>query len=146
MMGLFTPATQDTLKDALALINAMLDPQKAKQALDQMREEVTRLEQARAAAVEEQKKAASDRAEADKRIVEAEARVGAMQERENNRLAELAGFERGPIVLVCRTDKRSAAAAHTLHAAGFSQVRVLRRGMQQWNEAGLPVVGRTVYP
>jgi uncharacterized membrane protein YdjX (TVP38/TMEM64 family)/rhodanese-related sulfurtransferase len=64
----------------------------------------------------------------------------------NNRLAELAGLERGPIVLVCRTDKRSAAAAHTLRAAGFSQVSVLRRGMQQWNEAGLPVVGRTVYP
>jgi uncharacterized membrane protein YdjX (TVP38/TMEM64 family)/rhodanese-related sulfurtransferase len=64
----------------------------------------------------------------------------------NGRLAELAGLERAPIVLVCRTDKRSAAAAHTLHAAGFSQVSVLRRGMQQWNEAGLPVMDRTVCP
>jgi uncharacterized membrane protein YdjX (TVP38/TMEM64 family)/rhodanese-related sulfurtransferase len=64
----------------------------------------------------------------------------------NARLAELAGLERAPIVLVCRTDKRSAAAVHTLHAAGFSQVSVLRRGMQQWNEAGLPVMDRAVCP
>jgi rhodanese-related sulfurtransferase len=60
----------------------------------------------------------------------------------DSRLAELAGLERGPIVLVCRTDKRSAAAAHTLRAAGFSQVSVLRRGMEQWNEIGLPVEAR----
>ena len=64
----------------------------------------------------------------------------------NSRLAELAGLEAAPIVLVCRTDKRSAAAAHTLREAGFSQVSVLRRGMERWNEAGLPVIGRTVCP
>ena len=58
------------------------------------------------------------------------------------RLSELAGLERAPIVLVCRTDKRSAAAAQTLRAAGFAQVSVLRRGMEQWNEAVLPVEGR----
>ena len=58
----------------------------------------------------------------------------------DGRLAELAGLERAPIVLVCRTDKRSAAAAHTLRATGFSQVSVLRRGMQQWNETGHPTV------
>jgi uncharacterized membrane protein YdjX (TVP38/TMEM64 family)/rhodanese-related sulfurtransferase len=57
----------------------------------------------------------------------------------NSRLAELSGLEGSPIVLVCRTDKRSAAAARTLRAAGFSQVGVLRRGMEQWNEIGLPV-------
>jgi uncharacterized membrane protein YdjX (TVP38/TMEM64 family)/rhodanese-related sulfurtransferase len=60
----------------------------------------------------------------------------------NGRLAEIAGLERTPIVLVCRTDKRSAAAARTLRAADFAQVSVLRRGMEQWNEAGLPVEGR----
>jgi rhodanese-related sulfurtransferase len=58
-----------------------------------------------------------------------------------SRLAELAGLERTPIVLVCRTDKRSATAARTLRAAGFTQVNVLRRGMEQWNETGLPVQG-----
>jgi uncharacterized membrane protein YdjX (TVP38/TMEM64 family)/rhodanese-related sulfurtransferase len=60
------------------------------------------------------------------------------------RLAELAGLERAPLVLVCRTDKRSAAAAQTLHTAGFTQVTVLRRGMEQWSEAGLPVEGRAI--
>jgi uncharacterized membrane protein YdjX (TVP38/TMEM64 family)/rhodanese-related sulfurtransferase len=62
----------------------------------------------------------------------------------DTRLADLAGLERAPIVLVCRTDKRSAKAARALRAAGFTQVSVLRRGMEQWNDAGLPVEGRTV--
>jgi uncharacterized membrane protein YdjX (TVP38/TMEM64 family)/rhodanese-related sulfurtransferase len=61
-----------------------------------------------------------------------------------SRLAELAGLEQAPLVLVCRTDKRSATAARTLRAAGFAQVSVLRRGMEQWNDAGLPVEGRAV--
>jgi len=62
----------------------------------------------------------------------------------NSRLAELGGFERTPIVLVCRTDKRSATAAQTLRAAGFTQISVLRRGMEQWNAAGLPIEERLV--
>jgi uncharacterized membrane protein YdjX (TVP38/TMEM64 family)/rhodanese-related sulfurtransferase len=57
----------------------------------------------------------------------------------DSRLAELAGLERAPIVLVCRTDKRSAAAARTLRGAGFTQVSVLRQGMEQWNKLGFPV-------
>jgi uncharacterized membrane protein YdjX (TVP38/TMEM64 family)/rhodanese-related sulfurtransferase len=57
----------------------------------------------------------------------------------DNRLAEL---ERAPLVIVCRTDKRSATAARALRAAGFKQVSVLRHGMEQWNAAGLPVAGR----
>jgi rhodanese-related sulfurtransferase len=60
----------------------------------------------------------------------------------NARLSELAGLEQQPIVLVCRTDRRSATAAQTLHHAGFAQVSVLRRGMERWNEAGLPVETR----
>ncbi len=60
------------------------------------------------------------------------------------RIAELAGLEQAPVVLVCRTDKRSATAARALRAAGFTQVSVLRRGMEQWNETSLPVEGRTV--
>jgi uncharacterized membrane protein YdjX (TVP38/TMEM64 family)/rhodanese-related sulfurtransferase len=62
----------------------------------------------------------------------------------SRRLSELAGLERESIVLVCRTDKRSAAAAQTLRAAGFTQVSILRRGMEQWNEAGLPVEPRAI--
>jgi rhodanese-related sulfurtransferase len=60
------------------------------------------------------------------------------------RISELTGLERAPVVLVCRTDKRSATAARTLRAAGFTQVSVLRRGMEQWNETSLPVEVRTV--
>jgi uncharacterized membrane protein YdjX (TVP38/TMEM64 family)/rhodanese-related sulfurtransferase len=61
----------------------------------------------------------------------------------NTRLADLAGLKRAPIVLVCRTDKRSAKAAKALRAAGFTQVSVLRRGMEQWNNARLPVEDRS---
>jgi len=62
----------------------------------------------------------------------------------DRRIAELAGLERTPVVLVCRTDKRSVTAVGALRAAGFTQVGVLRRGMEQWNEAGLPVQGCAV--
>jgi rhodanese-related sulfurtransferase len=61
-----------------------------------------------------------------------------------SRLGELAGLEQAPLVIVCRTDRRSATAARTLRAAGFTQVSVLRRGMEQWNDAGLPVEDRSV--
>jgi uncharacterized membrane protein YdjX (TVP38/TMEM64 family)/rhodanese-related sulfurtransferase len=57
----------------------------------------------------------------------------------STRLPDLAGLEPTPVVLVCLTDKRSAAAAETLTAAGFEQVSVLRHGMKRWNEAGFPV-------
>lgn len=56
-------------------------------------------------------------------------------------LAELAGrpdalaaLRDQPVVLVCRTDKRSATAAQTLRGHGFRQVRVLRGGMERWNQ------------
>lgn len=62
----------------------------------------------------------------------------------SGRLAELAGLEAELVVLVCRTDKRSAGAAQTLRDAGFTRVSVLRRGMEQWNEQGLPVEGRSI--
>lgn len=62
----------------------------------------------------------------------------------DSRSTELGGLEQSPIVVVCRTDKHSAAAAQTLRAAGFRQVSVLRRGMEQWNAVGLPVDGRAV--
>ena len=57
----------------------------------------------------------------------------------SQRLPELVGLEGKSIVLVCRTDKRSATAARALHAAGFAEVGVLRLGMEQWNASGLPV-------
>jgi rhodanese-related sulfurtransferase len=51
--------------------------------------------------------------------------------------AELAGVGR-PVVCVCLTDKRSAAAAAQLAAAGVGDVSVLRGGMKAWREAGAP--------
>jgi uncharacterized membrane protein YdjX (TVP38/TMEM64 family)/rhodanese-related sulfurtransferase len=55
------------------------------------------------------------------------------------RMNELAPFKGAPLVLVCRTDKRSANAAPVFRSAGFEQVAVLRQGMVQWNQDGLPV-------
>jgi rhodanese-related sulfurtransferase len=52
------------------------------------------------------------------------------------RQAELTGAGR-PIVCVCLTDKRSAAAAAQLAAAGVDNVSVLRGGMKAWREAGI---------
>ena len=56
------------------------------------------------------------------------------------RIAELSSET--PVVLVCKTDKRSASAAALLEDAGFRDVLVLRGGMIRWNEAGLPVADR----
>jgi uncharacterized membrane protein YdjX (TVP38/TMEM64 family)/rhodanese-related sulfurtransferase len=60
------------------------------------------------------------------------------------RAAELGGATNRPIVLVCRTDKRSAAAAEILSAAGRADVYVLRGGMEDWNRSGLPADGNRV--
>lgn len=60
----------------------------------------------------------------------------------SRRVAELASLTETPVVLVCKTDKRSANAAAILDAAGFQDVFVLRGGMVRWNEAGLPVADR----
>jgi uncharacterized membrane protein YdjX (TVP38/TMEM64 family)/rhodanese-related sulfurtransferase len=57
------------------------------------------------------------------------------------RVAELGSTET-TLVLVCKTDKRSASAAVMLDAAGFQNVFVLRGGMVRWNEAGFPVADR----
>jgi uncharacterized membrane protein YdjX (TVP38/TMEM64 family)/rhodanese-related sulfurtransferase len=58
------------------------------------------------------------------------------------RVAELGPLTETPVVLVCKTDKRSASAATVLDAAGLRDLSVLRGGMVRWNEAGLPVVDR----
>ncbi len=52
------------------------------------------------------------------------------------RVQEVTGPGR-PIVLVCHTDRRSAAAAHHLRSAGVTTVTVLRGGMTAWTQAGL---------
>jgi rhodanese-related sulfurtransferase len=46
--------------------------------------------------------------------------------------------ENRPLVVVCKTDRRSATAAQQLQEAGLSDVSVLRGGMEQWWVLGLP--------
>jgi rhodanese-related sulfurtransferase len=58
-----------------------------------------------------------------------------------SRLGELASLERTLLVLVCRTDKRSAKAADIVRGAGLLDALVLRGGMEQWNDSGFPVEG-----
>jgi rhodanese-related sulfurtransferase len=43
-----------------------------------------------------------------------------------------------PMVLVCKTDRRSSIAARQLLEAGASEVSVLKGGMQEWRGLGLP--------
>ena len=58
-------------------------------------------------------------------------------------LAELAGRttdlarRKQPIVVVCKTDRRSARAATELLAAGLQDVAVLRGGTDGWHQRGL---------
>lgn len=56
----------------------------------------------------------------------------------SNRMAEVAAPAR-PVVLVCKTDRRSARAAETLHAASVRDVAVLRGGTDGWHQRGLPL-------
>ncbi len=55
------------------------------------------------------------------------------------RLIEIRASRDRSVILVCKTDKRSAAAATMLSDAGFRDVSVLRGGMEQWNRDGRPV-------
>ena len=55
------------------------------------------------------------------------------------RMAELGGYQTRTIAIVCRTDKRSTAAAQLLSGKGFSGIRVTRGGMTAWNKNGFPV-------
>jgi rhodanese-related sulfurtransferase len=60
-------------------------------------------------------------------------------------LTDLAGrvdgvaTHRGLIVLVCKTDRRSAKAAEMLHAAGLGNVAILCGGTDGWYHQALPL-------
>ena len=54
------------------------------------------------------------------------------------RLTELSHRGR-PVVVVCKTDRRSSMAAQQLRKAGMPNVSVLRGGMEQWRAESLPV-------
>src|SRR5215217_9768200 len=57
-----------------------------------------------------------------------------------DRISEVAPDRSEPIVLYCRTDNRSARAADALRDLGYESVAVMRGGIVEWQEDGLPVV------
>lgn len=57
-----------------------------------------------------------------------------------NRLSEIENFQEKIVMIICRTDKRSAKAAQLLAKHGFVDAHVIRNGMTDWNEKGYPVV------
>ncbi len=56
-----------------------------------------------------------------------------------NRLIEIKALGDKPVIMVCKTDRRSAHAAEILRNENFADVRVLRGGMERWNQNGLLV-------
>lgn len=56
------------------------------------------------------------------------------------RLKEIQQFRNQPVVVICRSGRRSAAATDILQKAGFSDARNVEGGMIAWEKAGLPVV------
>jgi rhodanese-related sulfurtransferase len=57
-----------------------------------------------------------------------------------NRVSELESHKEKPVIVICRSGQRSAAASSLLAKAGFTTVYNLRGGMGAWQGAGLPVI------
>ncbi|MGE4012072.1 MAG: VTT domain-containing protein [Alphaproteobacteria bacterium] len=64
----------------------------------------------------------------------------------DKRLDDLRSMASRPIVVVCRTDKRSGLARAALHAAGLDGVTVLRGGMERWTAQGFEAVRNSETP
>jgi rhodanese-related sulfurtransferase len=60
----------------------------------------------------------------------------------SSELPSLSVLKETPLVVVCKTDKRSAKAAQLLKDAGFQQISVLKGGMESWQRSGCPVERR----
>ena len=59
---------------------------------------------------------------------------------------ELARHDVGPIVVVCRSGKRSILAADIMRSMGFTAVVSLRTGVRGWNEFEQPLVDGAGHP
>ena len=55
-----------------------------------------------------------------------------------NKVADIESFREKTVMTICRTDRRSAKAAQILANNGFTDVRVVKQGMTDWNESGYP--------
>ncbi|RKZ80426.1 MAG: rhodanese-like domain-containing protein [Gammaproteobacteria bacterium] len=56
-----------------------------------------------------------------------------------SRLSEIGQYKDKPIVMQCRSGKRSAVAANILKDAGFEHVSNMNGGINAWKQAKLPV-------
>ncbi len=56
------------------------------------------------------------------------------------RLQEIASYKDKPIVVMCRSGRRSAQAVALLHDAGFTQASNVKGGIVAWESDGLEVV------
>lgn len=56
------------------------------------------------------------------------------------RLHEIAEYKDKPVVVVCRSGRRSAIAVSQLQAAGYTQVSNVNGGMNAWERNGLEVI------
>ena len=55
------------------------------------------------------------------------------------RLDEISEYQERPVIIVCRSDRKSSKAARILSQNGFAEVHVARMGMAAWNECGYAV-------
>jgi rhodanese-related sulfurtransferase len=56
------------------------------------------------------------------------------------RLQEITEYKDKPVVVICRSGRRSGIAVSQLQAAGFTQVSNVMGGIQAWEKNGLEVV------
>jgi peptidoglycan hydrolase CwlO-like protein len=80
MMGLSISPT--SMSEALTLLNTMLDPQKVKQVMEELNQQVTALNQLRDEVAVLQKQADADRAAVDQMMADVARREGALAEQE----------------------------------------------------------------
>ena len=55
------------------------------------------------------------------------------------RLSEIESFQEKTVMMICRTDRRSAKAAQILTKNGFADVHVIKQGMTDWNKKGYKI-------
>ena len=82
MMGLSVAPTPAAISDALSLVNAMLDPQQAKRALEELQAQTAAAEKAKADAAAAQARVDADRAVADRLKAELDAQGQDLASRE----------------------------------------------------------------
>jgi rhodanese-related sulfurtransferase len=58
----------------------------------------------------------------------------------SSRLQEIAAYKDKPIVVICRSGRRSAQAVSLLKEAGYSQVSNVSGGILSWEKNGLEVI------